>query len=280
MAFEDGNSPQPDGSVATEPRLRAGCTLAAFCFGSVALLLASIPLASILTKPLSAAGLVLGLLAGAAAARQKPLSLTCPLAVSALCLTVLLFAGSWPALHSPPQSPAVAIPFRQGGMVANQPIGEDDWVDASVNSVQRNDLRVQILSVRVGAVELRSGGHKAFSPDRYLAIRLRVSYHGIDFQQLPYEPWSDRAGSPSKHPPTLIDDRERTYPQKAFDRAWTLAGRADRGALTPGRGINEVLIFAAPGADVEYLRLALPAAAFGAAGEFRFQIPRSMLAFS
>jgi hypothetical protein len=165
-------------------------------------------------------------------------------------------------------------------MVANQPVGEEDWVDASVHAVQRKDLRVQVLSVRVGAVELRSGGNKTLSPGRHLAIRLRVSYHGIDFQPLPYEPWSDRAVSPSKHPPTLTDNRERSYPQKTFDRAWTVAGRADRGALTPGRGLNEVLIFPAPGADVEYLRLALPAAAFGAAGEFRFQIPRSMLASS
>jgi hypothetical protein len=41
--------------------------------------------------------------------------------------------------------------------------------------------------------------------------------------------------------------------------------------------VREVLVYPIPARDVEYLRLMLPASAFGLTGEYRFQIPRSMI---
>jgi hypothetical protein len=41
--------------------------------------------------------------------------------------------------------------------------------------------------------------------------------------------------------------------------------------------VEEVLLYPVAAAKAEYLRLELPASAFGEAGEFRFQIPRSMI---
>jgi hypothetical protein len=38
-----------------------------------------------------------------------------------------------------------------------------------------------------------------------------------------------------------------------------------------------VLVFPVPPGDIEYLRLRLPASAFGLTGEFRFQLPRGMI---
>jgi hypothetical protein len=110
-----------------------------------------------------------------------------------------------------------------------------------------------------------------------LTIRVRVSYEGVIFQQTPYQPWADRADSPSKHPPTLTDNQGHTFAQKSFDSGWKVAGRADVDALNPGHQVKEVLVYPVPGRDVEYLRLMLPASAFGLDGEFRFQIPRRMI---
>ncbi len=54
-------------------------------------------------------------------------------------------------------------------------------------------------------------------------------------------------------------------------------GRADVDLLNPGHQVKEVLVFPVPPADVEYLRLTLPASAFGLSGEFRFQVSRGMI---
>jgi hypothetical protein len=253
-----------------------GGTLAALVAGSAAIFLASVPFLCVLSKPLSLLGLLLGVLAGAVPALWKRANLVPPGAVSALSLLALLFVGSWPQAYAP-RPPLVAAPLRQAGMVAHQPIQDDDWVDAAANAVRRDDLRVQVLGARVGGVETESRGRKAVSSEKYLVIRVRVSYEGIVFRQVPYEPWVDLPGSPSNHPAVLVDDLDQAYPQKTFDADRKVVGRGGRDYLTPGRQVNEVLVFPVPVSRTQYVRLKLPASAFGGAGEFRFQIPRSMI---
>jgi hypothetical protein len=248
---------------------------AALLCGSVALLFVSIPEWDWLIKPLSGAGLLLGLLAGALPAVRKGDSVAPSLVVSVLCLLVLLFAGSWPTAPDPPP-PMAAVPLQRKGMASHQPVDADNWVDAATNAVQKEDVRVQVVSARIGRVDLKNRSGVVPSSDRYLVIRLRVSYMGIVFQQTPYEPWADRADSPSKHPPILTDNTDRVYDQKVFDSGRKVVGRAEVDALTPGHQVKEVLIFPIPPGDVKYLRLKLPASAFGLTGEFRFQIPRGM----
>jgi hypothetical protein len=162
-------------------------------------------------------------------------------------------------------------------MSAHQPVSEDDWVDASANALKRGDVRVDIVSARVGPVDLKRKSSTTTSAERYLTIRVRTSDEGIVFQQTPYEPWADRVNSPSKNAPTLTDNQGRTLTQKTFDPGLNVVGRAEVDALNPGHQVKDVLIYPVPVRDVEYLRLMLPASAFGLAGEFRFQIPRSMI---
>jgi len=256
--------------------LNAGSAAALLCV-SVALLFASIPELEFLIKPLSALGLLLGLLPGLLAAMRQGAAVAPPLVVSVLCLLVLLFLGSWPSSSTPPPPSPAAVPLKQKGMGARQSIEADDWVDAAANAVSRDDVRVQVVSARIGRVDLNNRSGTSLSPDKYLVIRLRSSYEGVLFQETPYDPWADRAGSPSKRQPTLTDNRDRKYNQKTFDAGWKVVGRADTDALTPGHQVKEVLVFPVPPADVEYLRLTLPASAFGLSGEFRFRIPRGMI---
>jgi hypothetical protein len=247
----------------------------AFVLGSVALLIASIPPVSFLTKPLAILGLVLGLGSLIAAAVKRDGRIVWPLAASALCLTMMLFVGSWPDLRGTEAPKLLAVPFRKAGMVANQPIKDDDWVDASVNAVRRDDVRVQVLSARIGPVDLQS---KSKLAGPFLVITLQASYDGVIFREVPYDPWTDRGPSRSKHPALLSDNMNRTFEPKAFDAAVKIAGRRDKDALTPGHQVKEILIYAPPPTGVDYLRLELPAAAFGGTGAFKFQIPRGMFA--
>lgn len=270
---------EPDERPSLVDRLRAldvGSAAALLC-GSVALLFVSIPELDFLIKPCSGLGLLLGLLAGVLPAVRKRESVAWPLVMSLLCLLVLLFLGSWPSSSAPPPPEMAAIPLQQNGMGARQPVGADDWVDAASSAVRRDDVRVQVVSARIGRVDLKSRSGSSTSPDKYLVIRLRVSYETVLFQQLPYDPWADRAGAPSNHPAILTDNKDRTYNQKTFDAGREVVGRADAKPLTPGHQVKEVLVFPVPPTDVEYLRLKLPASAFGLSGEFRFQLPRGMI---
>jgi hypothetical protein len=250
--------------------------LAALLLGSLALLFASLPPLSFLVKPLALVGLALAVLVGVVPAARKGKQLRIPIAVAVLSLFVVLFVGSWPASPAPPP-PLVAVSLRDRGMVAHKPLTETDWADASAYAVKKNDLRVQIVAVRVGGVEMEQQGRKIVSTEKYLSIQLRVSYDGVDFQQIAYEPWADLVNSPSKNAPTLRDGGEQVLAQKTFAADRKIVGRSERAYLSPGRQVNEVLIYPPPASKTERLRLQLPAVAFGAAGEFRFEIPRSMI---
>ncbi|SRR5579875_308778 len=259
-------------------RVRAidfGSALAFLCFG-VALLFTSFYPLELFIKPIALLGVLAGLLGGVLPALWRRKNTVLPLVLSVLCFLVLLFAGSWPNVSSPPPA-LMKIPLKQQGMAAYQPLGENEWVDASTNALKRGDVRVEIVSARVGPVDLKGKSSATTSAGRFLTIRLRVSYEGVVFQQTPYEPWADLVDSPSKHPPTLVDDQGRIYTQKTLEPGWKVAGRADVDALNPGHQVKEVLVYPVPARDASYLRLMLPASAFGLAGEFRFQIPRSMI---
>jgi hypothetical protein len=259
-------------------RLRAldlGSALAFLCFG-VALLLISFYELENFIKPIAGLGLLAGLLVGVLPALWRRTNVLFPLLMSVLCLLLLLFAGRWPgSLSSAPSH--LIISLKQGGMVARQAAGAEDWVDASANAVRHGDVRVDIASVQIGPVDFKQNTAVTASPERYLTIRLRVSNEGVLFQQTPYEPWADRADSPSKNPPVLTDNQGRTYAQKMFEAGRKVVGRADGDILNPGHQVKEVLVYPVPARDVEHLQLMLPASAFGLTGEFRFQIPRSMI---
>jgi hypothetical protein len=266
----------PDISVARWRRGDVG-TAAAFLCGSIGLLLASTPF-DFLTKPLAAVGLLLGLLAGLAPAWWNQRRLWFPIAVCSLCLVTILFAGPpWRRARGLPPYVAVSLNADPRAMVTQQPVADDGWVDASANAMQTNGLRVQLVAARLATVELKEQKKKLLSPEKYLIIQLRSSYHGGVFQHLFYEPWADLPRATSKHPPTLTDSSKRVYPQITFEATRTVVGRFENGFLSAGELLDEVLVFPAAAAQAETLWLTLPAAAFGVPGEIRLKIPRSMI---
>jgi hypothetical protein len=269
-----------DGEPTFVDRLRNpdGGTLAAFLCGSVALLSASVGPLLWLTKPLGLLGVLLALVAGLLPALKNGKKLDLPLGVLGLCAVVVLFVGRWPSFRGPAPRPTLAVALNPEKTTPIRPLEKGEWVHAGTNAMQMNDLRVEVLGVRVGAVELSSPATiKSATREKYLLIRLRVSYHGLLFREIPYERWADLPGAPSKHPPVLVDDRNRPLAQVAFDPSAKVAGRVEGDALTPGHMVREVLVFPPPPADAQHLRLTLPGSAFGVTGEFRFHIPRGLI---
>jgi hypothetical protein len=221
---------------------------------------------------------MLALLASLLPALKKGRRLDIPSAVLALCTIVFLFVGKWPSLSGPPSPPTLAVALHPQPITPNRIIEKGEWVDASKDAMQMNHLRVEILSVRVGAVNLVPPvQNKTGLKDKYLVIHLRVSYHGARFREIPYDRWADLANVPSKHKADLRDDGSQSYAQVVFDLPSKVAGRVEGELLTPGHMVREVLVYPPPSAGMQHLRLILPGSAFGVTGEFRFHIPRSMI---
>jgi hypothetical protein len=76
---------------------------------------------------------------------------------------------------------------------------------------------------------------------------------------------------------TLRDNRGRSYPLRDFGPGAAPAGQVEGVSLLPGKYVDDLLVFEPPAFIPEYLRLELPASAFGGGGSVRWHIPRSML---
>jgi hypothetical protein len=249
----------------------------AFAAGCIAVLAASITPIAFLSKFLSLAGLLLGV--WLAFAQAKAGKVHWPLAAAVLCLLTLLSAGNWPRFrYTPPPRPAVeVIPHDPTGMAPPRPLEEGEWVDAAANDVRRHDIRVQIVSAKVGPADLqRAEEPPAPTKTKHLILQLAVVCDGPRAVQLLYQPWADTKETPSKHPPVLTDSKEKRYTQDTFDPL-KVAGRGEKRRSLIGTQIREVLVYPAPPTGAEYLRLELPGSAYDVDGTFRFQIPRSMI---
>jgi len=244
--------------------------------GTLALLLGGLAIAAssfasyeYLTKPLAGGGVLLGLgalLAGFLRGRVRRLGVA--IIGTVLCLVVLILMGTWPDL-GPERTILEAAPLQRDGVTGNRALKPDEWVDADKHAVILNGIRVQVLGVRVGKAEFRDGAAPAPGPDRSLILELNVGTTG---ERFPYESWAF-----GKHAPMLSDNAENKYAQITLQPMWTMVGRTDRDYVVFVPPLKEVLVFGVPPANTPYLRLLLPASAFGLKGEFRFQIPASMI---
>jgi hypothetical protein len=167
--------------------------------------------------------------------------------------------------------PAV-VPLGSRAGSAFTPAGDAEWIDAASGAVQLGDARVRVRAVEVGPVEFKDGPRKRVSKEKYLQITLRLNNVGVA-QKLTYTSW---AGA---NPATLRDQAGRVCRARTFAQGLEVVGHVPKATLAPGKFTDDVLVFEPPAAGVEYLRLELPAAAFGGNGALRLQIPRSMITF-
>jgi hypothetical protein len=289
-------------------------TLAAFLIGSFTLSLAALPLFSFLAKPLSLLGLLLALFGSVLPAFLKRGSLVFPVLVALLCLGELLFMGNWPRWGSTYPLGPVAVPLN--ALVKEMPsLQEEDWVDASNYAIRDKNLRVQIVSARLISPALLAKAPKP--KEKLLLLEVRVNYQDkntLTFEpwsggadaSTPHAPTlidntersyvqvaleqnkrleirkrprrvEAKAAVPAgtKHAasdPVSGAPRPRATPEAAsYDQAGTPQGPM------PGNLFGDALLYPAPPPEVEYLRLELPASALGLPGQFRFQIPRTMI---
>ena len=151
-----------------------------------------------------------------------------------------------------------------------------DWVDVSKLFWQRGDVRVSLENIVTSPVELKGpNGEKQYSRDRVLQVRLRIANVGV-VRKIDFRSWSERptAEIPA---PRLIDSYDRSVPAKTFEAGWQPRERITGAGIFPGKSIEDLLVFELPEKNPEFVRLELPAAAFGETENVKLHIPMSLL---
>jgi hypothetical protein len=279
---QDSETPASAAAEAPRPVDRVG--LAAFVVAGLALPAASF---SILCYPAIALALVGGVLGVVGLRRgwEKRDRLYFPGIGLGACLIALLM-GLWSVpwrsarkADATTDDDAQQVVRIRGGSPTERNVttAPAAWVDAWREAAQQGGVRVKVVGAAVGAVPLQDGqGRRLWSRERCLVVRLRLGNVGAD-RPVQYTSWSSPAKSPDG--PALVDHVGRSYASRTFGPGLSVIGQVQRAGLVVGKWTDDVLVFAAPGPDVSFLRLTLPASAFGGKGQLRLQIPRQMIVF-
>jgi hypothetical protein len=276
--------------------------------GSLALGCASLEWLQWLTIPLSALGLIAGAFGLMVDYTEKTEEWT-PKVGAVVSGCVLLVALAWPAFFGldpkltsdlpPPVDPnrQVYLPRSAPAGAARpaaQPVPEGHWVAAELYDVDHGVVRLRIVSAGVHDVPATRKGRRG---DKEYVVAVLLSHAGTK-DAIPFSGWHSAAatnvlapGAPgaaghnnaannnagnqassSGGAPRLFDASGKSL---AF-RPRLDAAVAPARSIVPFRPVQETLTFEAPAANSEYVRLELPASAFGASGVVRFQIPRFM----
>jgi hypothetical protein len=153
---------------------------------------------------------------------------------------------------------------------------ELSWTDASKGPVQHGDVRVQLTGVTVRNVRIKDMlGEEFVSPTKHLAIRLEI-FNTSSMRKLDFLGWSET--SPDRNAASLTDNFNRLYNRMSPDPGAEIPGQIITAtSLYPGKQLEDLLVFEPPVDKIQFLRLQLPAAAFGSSGSLNLQIPDGMV---
>lgn len=168
----------------------------------------------------------------------------------------------------------IPFPCRKNFQLVASPVA--DWTDASTSALIQNEVAVAVASVAVERLELSRKGKPVPSPTDHLVIHLQVVLVGTA-RQVDFEGWGKSNFGDHRSKPTLTGNSSHAYALRAFEAGTQVAGHERSKGLYPKLYADDYLIFEAPRPGLEYLRLELPASAFGGMGTLRFQIPKSMI---
>jgi hypothetical protein len=252
-----------------------------FFFASVALLVAQVTVLSFLAVPLGCVGLVLGLV-GILLALDLPdrgwvLSAGGTALSVAVVGIVFLFPGVFGLPSAATSADESAAPHEmvvtvEGGKSVQRGARDDEWVDAGKESLQQGHVRIRVTSVRIRRFPIKDRNGSSRSSPRTLAVGLRlINANGA--RTIAYRSWQGSSPESAR----LEDDRGKTYATADLKTSQEIAGHIDSADLSPGRVVTDVLVFEAPRSGIKFLRLELPASAFGGTGTLRLQIPASMV---
>jgi hypothetical protein len=253
-----------------------------FLLGTLALLGSSLSQNPVFVVSLAAIGLLLGL-CGVAVPWARKRGLLLAWAGLSVSLPVLALAVFWPGLlglaplnlqEKPATDRQVVYALAPVKGAPRAEPRKSEWVDARQGAVEQGGVRVRVAAVALKSVKVKDGSGQNRVAGPGLVIKLRVSNAGAN-RLISYRSWGE--GDPATLP-RLTDNTGKAYACKGFGPGWSVVGRVRTAQLPPMKWIDDVLVFEATPASIEYLRLELPCAVFAAPGQMKFEIPRRLIA--
>ena len=168
------------------------------------------------------------------------------------------------------------IPFPCRKSFRLVPNGSPDWTDAATSALVQGEVAVCIASATIEPLELSDKAAQKSLPKDNLVIRLQVVLIGTT-RKVDFEGWGNSNFGDTRKKPTLKDNSNHAYSLRTFGAGTKVTGHERSKGLYPKLYADDELIFETPALNAEYLRLELPATAFGEMGTLRFQIPKSMV---
>lgn len=273
-------------AVTTPSPVAHSLGIASVILGILGLLVCWVPLVGLLGSPLSALGLVLGLVGLIIAAVRRGAGIGFPIAGSAISTLALVICF---ALNYVIFSPAIAdanravqrvkernaaapvVPAAQGVAPA---VGEPQAAppveriptpkEAATTFFEDDQVRVELGQVTIGKVPLKGIQGEGQSEDVLLQIAVRI-INKSDAKKLAYRSWSD--GQFNRNAASLEDDIGNTYKRITFGFSTTPIGQSGSESIYPGKDIGDLLVFEVPVEKAAHLILELPKAAYGGSGD-------------
>jgi hypothetical protein len=143
-------------------------------------------------------------------------------------------------------------------------------------AISLNDVAVDVKHVEYGEVRAKDANNRVivFSGNR-LQIFLEVK--NLNPGPIKYTSWHGNRFGEDQETATLTDNLERWYAPWQPEGTASVRGHTPGAVLASRDKVDDVLIFSVPPAvdraAIRHFRLELPAAAYGAEGSYRFEIP-------
>lgn len=139
------------------------------------------------------------------------------------------------------------------------------------------DIVVRVSAVQRGRVQLIDIlDEPRQSESDLLLIRILVENRS-EAKMLDFRAWNDPSAFLSRNLATLEDNVGNTYKRVTFPLGTKVEGRESHQSVYPGKTAEAPLVFELPVEAVKVLRLQLAGEAVGAKGNFRFEIPTTVL---
>ncbi|MBN9118917.1 MAG: hypothetical protein J0I06_07120 [Planctomycetes bacterium] len=258
----DYSTPRPD--------LATVCALGALILVGPTVLASQLPFGRFIAAVLALTGLVGGLACLGAEGQTRKFAAGAAV-LHFLTLVVVVFLPGWlnldpwvpPAKPEEPKGP-LAVEHATN---ATAPVSPSDWLDAAKYAWQLGDARVTVRSA-VGPVELHGPKDaKRTTKEQYLFLTLQVRNMGFD-REIPLSAWAAGQGAEGVR---VTDAAGKPLAPAAFEPGWAPAPGKPIGRAVPGQTPEVTLLFAAPPAKTDFVRVQLSGAAVGAPDEIKFR---------
>jgi hypothetical protein len=258
------------------PSQRLG--LVSFVLGGLALPAASLSWLALLAIPLAGLGAVFGVVGLVGARKEQGRASLSALGLAACLLGLFVGARSIRAWVPSGKGAGKKEDKEQQVVRLRGPeaASRSGWPNALCEAVQTDGVRVRLVRASTQAVPIedRAGGRRW--AERGLMLHVRVSNMASD-RLVRFAGWG--LSGTEAEAITVVDDQGRPCSARTFEPGWAVLGRAGPAVLAGGKWVDDVLVFAPPSPDVAFLRLTLPASAFGGTGSLRLEVPREMIEF-